>query len=114
MYTGYHQGDKVVVERHGGDLKKPLDEINEDMDSVQRESFGDSNSTESVVSVGRLVQSISVPTFAAETIYEPQGSALQAIKIVTEYLDVDMVNGIGVETHILTTYVKEVDAETTS
>ena len=69
----------MVVERQRDDLEAPLGGMNDKSDSAQEEVFVDSNSTERVVSGEKLEKSVSVPTFAVETIHEPQGSTLQAI-----------------------------------
>ena len=98
---GYYKGNKVVVERQRDHLKAPLDDMNEETDTAQ-DFFDDSDSTELVISGGRLVKSIYVPTFAAETIHGPQDSILRAIEIITGCLYVDMVIESGAETQILT------------
>ena len=72
LYTGYYTGKKMVTERQRDGIEAPLCDMIEEPDSAQGELFGDSDNTESVVSGKRLVESISVPTFLAETIDGPQ------------------------------------------
>ena len=108
MYTVYYKGNMVLVERQRDNLemtllcpleaKTSLDDTNKETNSAQGELYDDSDRTEEVVSGGRQTKNISVPIFAAETIHGPQGSTLQAIRIVTGCLEMDMVIKSGSET----------------
>ena len=66
----------MVVVRQIDDLRSPVDDMNEETDSAGRELPDDSNSTRARLIKGRLVKSVSVPTFAAETIHGSQSSNL--------------------------------------
>jgi hypothetical protein len=76
LYTGYYKGNILVVVRQRDNIEAPIDDMHEETDSTKRESPNDSDSTRARLVWGRLVQSVSVPTFAAETIHEPEGSTL--------------------------------------
>ena len=73
---GYYKRNKVVVLRQRDDLKTPVDDMNEETDGAKRDSPDDSNRTRARSARGKLAKSVSVPTFAAETIHEPEGSTL--------------------------------------
>ena len=49
-------------------LEVPMDDMNEEMDSAKGESSANSNRTGAVLLGGRLMKSVSVPTFTVETI----------------------------------------------
>ena len=104
----------MVVERQRDDIEVSLDDMNEEADSTHGELSDDSDSVEAVVSGGRLMKIISVPTFTAETLHGTQGSTLQAIHMVTGCLEMEMVIKSGAETHTVMAYAKEGDTETIS
>ena len=71
LYTGSYKNKKMVVVRQRDNLMTPIDDMNEETDLAKIKLLDDSNSTRAMLARGKLVKSISVPTFAAKTINGP-------------------------------------------
>ena len=111
LYTGYYKRSKVVLIRQREDLKTHVDDMNEEMESADRELLDDSASTRARQAMGKLVKGVSVPTFAAQTVHGPVGSTLQAIETATGCVDLIMEIKIGSKTQNLTIYAIEGEAD---
>ena len=71
LYTGYYKKNNMVVVRQRDDPEAPVDDLNEGTDSDKRKLPRDSNSTRVWLVRVKLMESVSVPTFAANMIHGP-------------------------------------------